>query len=334
MPDKTKISTTHAAQTTKINNGNVAVKQVIVKKPPKPLFVLFAYGVNRNGSGDRSFLYAAEFKKERLEKKYPNAEIRIIKWFKYPSHFKAEWAKLYKELTNPETANKYALWQIHYFGHGGNNSLYLEHEGGIKGANSEIFFNKSDNMARLPWHPDKGIFVLHSCRGGAYEDSHDQTLINAKICLANIISKQQNTRCLGQTIYANFAIDVLKIHRYSSLSDRYNYSFAPELKTTAEEDAERFKYRCDRFTNRYYSGTPIDRVLWGYALLYGKTESKMMKNKKEYEEAIKKPYPIYEEMKKLDPKNQILPCRVFNRGVLEKRIVEVDVFNRNDMEYI
>ena len=122
MPDKTKISTTHAAQTTKINNGNVAVKQVIVKKPPKPLFVLFVYG----GSGFWEFRLAANYKSLRLEKEYPNAEIRIIRGFKYPSEFKAEWTKLYNELTNPETASKYALWQIHYFGHGGNNSLYLE----------------------------------------------------------------------------------------------------------------------------------------------------------------------------------------------------------------
>ena len=324
MPDKTKISTTHAAQTTKINNGNVAVKQVIVEKMPQPLFVLFAYG----GSGFWEFLLAANYKSLRLEKEYPNAEIRIIREFKYPSEFKAEWTKLYNELTNPETASKYALWQIHYFGHGGNNSLYLKKQND----NSEIFFNDKDNMERLPWHPHEGIFVLHSCRGGAYEDSCNQKMINAKICLANTISDKQKTRCLGQTIYANFAIDVMKIDNYSP--DANLYSFVFESETTAEEDAERFKYRPDRYISSFYSNTPIDRVLWGYALLTGKTKTKMMKNKKNYEKAIKKPYPIYEEIKKLSPKNQILPCRVFNRGVLEERIVEVDVFNQNDLEYI
>ena len=324
MPDKTKISTTHAAQTTKINNGNVAVKQVIVEKMPQPLFVLFAYG----GSGFWEFLLAANYKSLRLEKEYPNAEIRIIREFKYPSEFKAEWTKLYNELTNPETASKYALWQIHYFGHGGNNSLYLKKQND----NSEIFFNDKDNMERLPWHPHEGIFVLHSCRGGAYEDSCDSNMIEEKICLANTISDKQKTRCLGQTIYANFAIDVMKIDNYSP--DANLYSFVFESETTAEEDAERFKYRPDRYISSFYSNTPIDRVLWGYALLTGQTKIKMMKNKEKYEEALKEPYPIYEEIKKLSPKNQILPCRVFNRGVLEERIVEVDVFNRNDMEYI
>ena len=75
-------------------------------------------------------------------------------------------------------------------------------------------------------------------------------------------------------------------------------------------------------------------------LLTGDTYRRMLENKKEYEkklsdQGIKNPiYPIYEEIKKLSPKNQILPCRVFNRGVLEERIVEVDVFNQNDLEYI
>ena len=45
-------------------------------------------------------------------------------------------------------------------------------------------------------------------------------------------------------------------------------------------------------------------------------------------------YPIYQEIKKLSNKNQILPCRVFNKDQLEARIVEVDVFNQNDLEYI
>ena len=324
MPDKTKISTTFSGLTTIIEKGQVALQEAIIKIPPKPLFVLFAFG----GGGWLSFELAAYYKKRRLQKKYPEAEIRIIKEFKYPSEFKAEWTKLYNELTNPETASKYALWQIHYFGHGGNNSLYLKKQND----NSEIFFNDKDNMERLPWHPHEGIFVLHSCRGGAYEDSCDSDMIEEKICLANTISDKQKTRCLGQTIYANFAIDVMKIDNYSP--DANLYSFVFESETTAEEDAERFKYRPDRYISSFYSNTPIDRVLWGYALLTGQTKTKMMKNKKNYEEAIKKPYPIYEEIKKLGPKNQILPCRVFNRGVLEERIVEVDVFNPNDLEYI
>ena len=315
MPDKTKISTTHAAQTTKINNGNVAVRQLIVKKPPKPLFVLFAYG----GGGSSSFESAAKFKKRRLEKKYRNAEIRIIKGFKYPSHFKAEWTKLYKELTKPETTSKYSLWEIHYFGHGAPESLNFKE-------NTKIYFN-GDIKERLPWHPDKGIFVLHSCRGGAYEDTENKDKINNQICLAKTISEKQQIRCLGQTIFASFATDWLD-----------TVINAPEgreadVETTAEEDASRFEFRPDPIQNFLQNGN--NKVLWGYALLTGKTYKRMKNNLETYERIMKKPYPIYQEIKKLGPKNQILPCRVFNKGVLEKRrIVEVNRFNSNDMDYI
>ena len=332
MPNNTERRVTPAAQTTKIKNGNVAVKEVKVKKPAKPLFVLFAYGGKR---GRVDCELAAYFKRIRLQKKYPEVEIRIIKGFKYPSHFKAEWTKLYNELTNPEIASKYELWQVHYFGHGSNNTLNLEKEGGIEGANSKIFFNKSDKMERLPWHKSEGIFVLHSCRGGAYEDSFDRYKIENQICLANTISTQQDTRCLGQTIYANFAVDIVQI-----ISQSIEYPLI-ESKITAEDYAKRFRYRPYRALNYAYSEyTYIDRVLWGYALLTGDTYRKMSKNKKDYEKKLREQgvenpiYPIYEEVKKLSSKNQILPCRIFNRGKLEDRIVEVDVFNQNDMEYI
>ena len=332
MPDITKICITHVAKTTKINNGNIAVEEAILKNVSKPLFVLFAYGGKKGRLG---FELAADYKKRRLQKKYPEAEIRIITGFKYPSHFKAEWTKLYNELTNPETASKYALWQVHYFGHGQNNALNLEPEGGIKGANSQIFFNKRDNMERLPWQGHEGIFVLHSCRGGAYEDSFDNKKIKKQICLAKTISEQQKTRCLGQTIYANYAVDLLQI-----LCQILKVPLI-ESKTTAEDDAKKFRYRPYRAINYGYSEyTNIDRALWGYALMTGKTYSKMSDNKEKYEKmkrklGVKNPsYPIYEEIKKLSSKDQILPCRVFNKGKLEERIVEVDVFNQNDMEYI
>ena len=47
MSDNTKTSTTYAAQTTKINNGNVAVKQITVKKPlPEIIFPLKSKPIN------------------------------------------------------------------------------------------------------------------------------------------------------------------------------------------------------------------------------------------------------------------------------------------------
>ena len=327
MSDNTKISTTTSAQTTVIKKGQVAIHQATIKIPPKPLFVLFAYG---GKSGAREMKLAAEYKKKRLQKKYPAAEIRIIHKFKWPSHFKAEWTKLYIELTRPETANKYSLWQIHYFGHGGPESLYLEEEGGIEGANSKIYF-EGDITKRLPWHPDKGIFVLHSCRGAAYEDTFSNNMISKKICLAKTISEKQNTRCLGQIFYASFCYD------YTQTGQQEIAFYSPiSLKTTAEEDAKKFIYRGDVASTKYFiERTNIDRVLWGYAKMNGLTKQYMVNNEDMFMKRLNRPYPIAEYIRVLKRNNQIMPCRIFNKGVLEHNgKVALGFINKEDLEYI
>lgn len=314
------------AQTSKLENGEVATEEVILKNVPTPLFVLFAYG----GRGAPDFEKAAIHKRSRLLIKYPDAEVRIIKKFLYPKEFKAEWTKLYNELTNSETACKYALWQVHYFGHGGPDKLNLKGEGNY------IYFNEEDNMERLPWHPNEGIMVLHSCRGGAYEDLEKKELRKAQMCLAKVISEKQKTRCLGQVTYASFAGNI------GEYNDNFIVTESGGMLSSTYSllDSAYYKYRPERKLNsvlvRFTSC-----ALWGYALLTGDTHQKTLaimekyKNRMIEQEKVKNPiYPIYEEIKKLAPKNQILPCRVFNKGLLEARIVEVDVFNQNDLEYI
>lgn len=333
MSDNNKISTTFSGLTTVIKKGEVAIQQVMIKIPPKPLFVLFAYG---GKTGAREMKLAAEYKKRRLEKKYPGAEIRIIDRFKWPSHFKAEWTKLYRELTRPETANKYSLWQIHFFGHGEPESLCFEPDKGITGANSKIYFNKSDNMACLPWHPREGIFVLHACRTAAFEDTLDEKKIKAQTCIANTISKNQKTRCLGQTVGANYNSDFSVLLKYHPDDSGLYPVYRPqEPTTTARQDAEKFKYRSPRLIN-YVSNEKfeVDRVLWGYALLTGLVYENAVSNQTVYKQQFNKSYPMYEEIKILGPKGQIMPCRVFNNGVLENRIVKAGYFNNNDLEYI
>ncbi|MFQ0995682.1 hypothetical protein ACGH6Q_11825, partial [Gilliamella sp. BG2] len=236
------------------------------------------------------------------------------------------------ELTHPETSCQYALWQIHYFGHGGHDALYLQGKG------NNIHFNDQDNMEVLPWHLNEGIFVLHSCRGGAYEDTYDNNMIKQQICLAKTISEKQKTRCLGQVTYGNFAADIETFNQDLTVGIGGIIVAASET-TTAEQDAEVFKYRPDRVSNKAI--LPFAScALWGYALVTGDTLEKTLLRKKDYEEKLLKQgvinpiYPIYEEIKKLAPKKQILPCRVFNNGTLEPRIVEIDVFNQNDLEYI
>ena len=319
------------AQTSKLENGEVAVEEIILENVPTPLFVLFAYG----GGGAEEFLRAAEFKKQRLEFKYPDAEVRIIKGFEYPLQFKAEWKKLYNELTNSETACKYALWHVHYFGHGDEISLTFR-------SYSRLYFDSSDNMERLPWHPNEGIFVLHSCRGAAFEDTLNITYIENQICLANTISKQQKTRCLGQVTFGSFnALDILTDNNKVAipLNKRANI-FHPKDKWEADI-ISKAKYRSHYAYNYVKDFLEQPAVLWGYALLTNDTKERTLDIKQKYENNTKiqnstlpKLYPIYQEIEKLAPKNQILPCRVFNKGDLEERIVEVDVFNQNDLEYI
>jgi hypothetical protein len=315
------------AQTRKIENGEVAVERIVLTNVATPLLVLFAYG----GGGAKSFEKVARDKEIRLAKTYPEAEIRIIKGFLYPHEFKAHWTKLYDELTQLETACKYALWQIHYFGHGGEECFFF-----IDG--KKFFFNESDNMEPLPWHPYQGIFVLHSCRSAAYEDTLNKEKIKQQLCLAKTISEQQKTRCLGQVTYANYTANMDQFNDILITAMGQGIVSISKMDTT-EQDAEVFKYRSDRISNSMALAS-TSCALWGYALLTGKTHTKTLKLKADYEKDLAKQgvinpiYPIYEEIKKLGTKNQILPCRVFNDGKLETRIVEIDVFNQNDLEYL
>lgn len=319
MSDKTKISTIYSGVTTALKEGMAVLEDIIVIAPQR-LFVLFAYA---GKTGSEEMKLAAKYKKIRLEKKYPNAEVRIIDTIRYPSHFKAEWTKLYLELTESETANKYLLYEIHFFGHGEPLSLNFEEEGGIKGANSKIFFNEKDNMEHLPW-ADKGIFVLHSCRSAAFEDTFDDAMFRANICIANIISDQQKTRCLGQIFYASFCPDFGIKKLLSSKT------------TTAEEDAERFINRPPAIESKVLNEkTEIDRVLWAYAKLNGKTGEYMRDNQTKYMQKLNRAYPISAYVECLSKNNQIMPCRIFKNGKLvHNGIVALGFINKEDLEYI
>ena len=92
MSDKNKKSTIYSGVTTYLKGGMAVLEDIIVIAPQR-LFVLFAYA---GKTGSEEMKLAAKYKKIRLEKKYPNAEVRIIDTFKYPSHFKAETNKQFR----------------------------------------------------------------------------------------------------------------------------------------------------------------------------------------------------------------------------------------------
>lgn len=310
--------------------GEVETVQIKVSIK-KPLFIIFWY----SGTGAASFQQAAEFKKKRLDKKYPHADVRVIPGFEHRDDFHKRWTELYNELM-ADTAVKLELWQMHYFGHGTPDSIAL------RNYIDATFDERDDEWECLPWHPEQGIFVMHTCRGAAYEDlctAKNKNLVK-KNCIAKRISLHQQTRCLGQVVYANYAgfADFKVVHDGKAI-DTYNPMGVTLDDLTDEELIEQCKYRANYILNYIrLADSSTKRVLWGYALLTGETKTKISTNKKKYESLMKKSttpiYPIYEDVIKLSEENQILPCRVFNRGEEESRVVELHVFNQNDLDYI
>ena len=200
---------------------------------------------------------------------------------------------------------------VHYFGHGSHDTLNFQRD--ADGVDA-LKFTEEDNIPVLPWHPHRGIVVLHSCRGAAFEDYFSDKQVRSQDCIAKRISVYQKSRCLGQVVYANFCQLPFK-HTVSSDPD----TIYPPL--TDEEKEQGMRYRPDRYVNKVQALLGADGVLWGYALLTGETGHKIANNKIKYDKAMKGEedplypiYPIYSEVAKLSKRNQILPCRVFNKG--------------------
>ena len=179
---------------------------------------------------------------------------------------------------------------------------------------------------------------VHFCLtflSGAYENIEKREERNQQMCLAKVISEQHKTRCLVQVTYVNFAGDVgVFINIFVAISSQGKVA-----STNSSLDSVSYIYRPERMVNSVLLNTN-SCILWGYTLITERTHAKTLDRVKVYKERmiqqknVMNPiYPIYEEIKKLAPKNQILPCQVYNKGKLEDRIVEVDVFNQNDLEY-
>lgn len=305
-------------------NGDAETSQ-IKASIKKPLFIIFWY----SGTGAASFQLAAELKKKRLDEKYPHADVRVIPGFEHRVDFHKRWTELYNELM-ADTAVKLELWQMHYFGHGTHDSIALRNYIDV------TFDERDDEWECLPWHPEQGIFVMHTCRGAAYEDWCYDTKIDEKDCIANRISVQQQTRCLGQVVYGSYAgFTGYKVAHDINAISAHNLFGTTLVEFTPEELIETCKYRTNYVTNYIrLLDSSTKRVLWGYALLTADSGTKIKALKIKYEEEMKTTYPIYVGVEKLASANQIFPCRVFNCGKEESRVVELHVFNQNDLDYI
>lgn len=188
-----------------IELAKTVVQQKITRK--KDLYVMIPY----TKTGETSFTRAAEYKKNRLQKLYSDAEFRV-KSFNTTDDFKGIWTEIYND-TTAENA-KYNLKEIHYFGHSGHSALYL----------SNGTYTKDDigKLEKLSWS-ENGALVFHSCRSSRYEDHEDKTLRDTGDCIARSFSSLQDAKVIGQMMYATYdtadTVDEMK-YRNRSITNK------------------------------------------------------------------------------------------------------------------
>lgn len=291
--------TTPGTSSTKPEN---VVSQCISEKIP--YFMMMAYHNPNKPSKSKSFEVAAEFKKKRLEQRYPKAIID----HDYKVTYAADFIRTLNGINEKiKSCPNYLLKEIHFFGHSNYDNLYFLGDG------NDLTYEKLKELNPLPW--DSGYsdaaLVLHSCRSSRFEDQSKQNDKDSKKCIANALSEHLKARVVGQVTYATN-------NTGKTLSD--------------------WKYRNSSLTNSWeidwFTMNP-DIVLWGYAAgtsteyNYGETEEyqKFVTYKTRYLRGMRT-------YKVAESNNQIWPCRAFQPGKTFERIVEKDQFNRFDLIYI
>ncbi|CAK7067838.1 hypothetical protein [Saezia sanguinis] len=158
----------------------------------RPYFVMMPYYRADAESKTRAFVAAANFKKERLQKLYPDARIDVKPVTK-ADDFKTVWNGINGLLTGPMIG--YDLREVHYFGHSDFDNLYL--------FGDEISYDDVPELQQLPWSAGvgKSAFVLHSCRSSRFEEQNEGNKALKK-CIANAFSESHRVRVIGQVVYA------------------------------------------------------------------------------------------------------------------------------------
>lgn len=289
-------------------DGKIDVVTVKITRT-KPLCVILAYGWH----GGKTIMKAANYKKKHLQEKYPTAEINIESVISI-ADFTAAWTKIYNKTVEKTKGGilRYALYEVHFLGHGAPDQLYLKGQG-FPAAMVE-------KLEVLPWHKEHGILVLHACRTGRLtENEKGEKDPNAK-CIAQEFSIYQQTKVIGQMVHATFNTE----HTHTIQTGMeliYNREgqlvMQPTFRTFTENVG--FKYRDSSLENLIAIDLFREEevVLWGYKAgsnvdrLYGKD-------------------PEYDKLAAM----QIWPCQLFINGEKQERVVEVDQFNPLDLEYI
>lgn len=184
------------------------VVQCITRK--KPYFVMLPYYKAQAQDETRAFVAAAEFKKQRLQRQYPDALIEVIQ-ITTPDDFTHAWNHINGLLTGPQI--QYELREVHYFGHSDFDKLHL--------LGGSISYNEVRQLPQLPWSSTAGAsaLVLHSCRSSRFEARKKLDEIEAMKCIANAFSQAHKVRVIGQVVYAtNNTGDAIEDWKYRNSS--------------------------------------------------------------------------------------------------------------------
>lgn len=173
--------------------------QVIKRK--KLLYIMLYYN-GKEASGGEQCRCAANYKTERIMRGgsfnmfdtdiLKNVEVQQFQIYKIKD-FQETWTKVYK-LANQDN---YTLQEVHIFAHGGHNVFYL------KGEN--FTYDLVANLEVLPFSKT-GALVLHTCRGGRFEDNNkdDYGNLTSNQCIARVFSEHLKTKVIGQMTYSLF----------------------------------------------------------------------------------------------------------------------------------
>lgn len=291
-------------------DGQPNVKTVAITKT-KPLCVILTYV----GTGASSMMKAALFKKKRLLEKFPTAQVDIVA-VKYLTEFNSAWENIYNKAAEKTKGGlpRYELYEVHFLGHGAPDRLYF--------LGLDYTVDMVGKLKALPWHKEYGILVLHACRTGRLKENEQGEVDQNATCIASEFSRLQNTKVIGQMVHATFCIN-----HSNTIETDLKFVRNPEGQTIFQPIYRIFDYEVGFKYRDYSVGNSVaislfredDIVLWAYKA--GSNVNRLYGEDKEYERLADM---------------QIWPCRLFINGEPQddQRIVEVDKFNYNDLEYM
>lgn len=244
-------------------DGQPNTHHQIIKR--KKLLYIILYYWGDGASGKYQMKNSGAFKANRL--RYGNfsgfstspPKDREVKLFEIYQNkdFQETWTKVY----NLANQDNYTLQEVHIFAHGAHNSLYMYGE--------TFTIDLVKTLETLPFGKT-GALVLHTCRGGRYEDNSENDERDAsEKCIARAFAEHLNIKVIGQMTGANFTIAF-------SLEDcKYcNFEFVRRMLSVGASNAILWGYKMGTEIKRRDGDKPdyqilADGQLWSARVFYG-----------------------------------------------------------------